>query len=372
MTTHRLRDLLDDRVADIDVPDLAGPAWDRANGVRRRRRTVVVGVAAAAVLAVAGTIALVDPRSSTEPSPSGRPTPTAPTSTPAPDLPPRAMLAGTFRRVPFWWAPPAPADDELPVLQVTWLPDLLSMADEAPVTTPPDHVQAVFGTGRQQYRLLSDGVLVSVDLSDRLGPVGDEGGNQFDPLGARAVSPDGTQVIFRQPGRLDIWDLPSNSWRAVQTPDYEQAAWTRSGELWLPGDGETGRPDIWSGDEQHQYSGIVSGPAGSAELDWQGMVQVPTTGDLDQVGNPEILVAGPQGHAAILAVGSMGRSKICCSVIGWFSHDFVLYTVWTEDGPRVHAWRVGTPDVYRVSRIVDPPRTFVASSWAEDAFTDAP
>ena len=71
-------------------------------------------------------------------------------------------------------------------------------------------------------------------------------GALLEPLG---VSPDGTQVFFRQPGRVEVWDLPSNTWRTVDTPD-EMVAWTRGGTLWLPGLPEP-RPDPWPSD--HQY-----------------------------------------------------------------------------------------------------------------------
>ena len=223
-----------------------------------------------------------------------------------------------------------------------------------------------FGTAKQQYRLLSDERLVSVDLSDRLGPVGDEGGNMFNPLGHQSVSPDGTQVFFRQPGRVEVWDLPTNTWRTVPTADYEQAAWTRDGELWLPGDGDTGRPDPWTGD--HQYSQVVVGPGGAAEFDWMEGTGAPTTGGPGQFANPEFLVAGEVGDPDLLAFG-MGRSKICCAPVGWFSHDFVLFGASSAGTYRVLAWRVGTPDLYRVSEYVDVPRQYAIASWAEDAFT---
>ncbi len=206
------------------------------------------------------------------------------------------------------------------MLQVPGLPDVLSMVDEEPVETPPARVDAVFGTAKQQYRLLSNDQLVSVDLSDRLGPVGDEGGNMFNPLGP--VSPDGTQVIFRQPGRVEIWDLPTDTWRTVETADYESAAWTRDGDLWLPGDGDAGRPDPWTGD--NQYSPVVVGPGGAAELDWMEGTGAPTTGGPGQFANPEFLVAGEVDDPDLLAL-SIGRGKICCSLVGWFSHDFVLF-----------------------------------------------
>jgi hypothetical protein len=46
MTTERLRDLLEERVGDVEADDLSARAWARADGVRRRRRTVVDGTAA--------------------------------------------------------------------------------------------------------------------------------------------------------------------------------------------------------------------------------------------------------------------------------------------------------------------------------------
>ena len=57
MSDRRLRDLLEERVADLQPVDLVGDAWDRATSVRRRRRAVAS--AAAAVVAVVGTVAVV-------------------------------------------------------------------------------------------------------------------------------------------------------------------------------------------------------------------------------------------------------------------------------------------------------------------------
>ncbi len=368
MTTQRLRDLMEERVADVETDDLATRAWARAVGVRRRRRMAVTGTAVAGVLVVAGGAAVLDDRQPTNAPPVGRPTssPSSGTPTTTPRVP-QAELAGRFRGAPFWWAPSAEHDGELPVLQVPGLPDMLSMADEEPIGTPPDTVVAVFGTGKQQYRLLTDDRMVSVDLSDRLGAVGDEGGNMFNPLGP--VSPDGTQVIFRQPGRVEIWNLPTNTWRTVETADYEQAAWTRAGDLWLPGQGDDGRPDPWDRGDQ-QYSHVIVGPGGlAAELDWTVDAEVPGASDPGHYANPEFVVAGSVDEPSLLATSVDGRGKICCSPVGWFSHDFVLFEVSSTDGRQVLAWRVGTPDLYRVSAFTDVPRPFAASSWAEDAFT---
>ncbi len=108
MTTARLRELMDERVADVDGRDLAAPAWARADVVRRRRRYAVVGTAAAAVLVVAGGVAVLDDRSGDQAPPSSRPTstPTAePTREPTSVDVPQATLAGDYKDATFWWAP---------------------------------------------------------------------------------------------------------------------------------------------------------------------------------------------------------------------------------------------------------------------------
>ena len=72
MTDQRLRELLDERVADVDArADLSAPAWARADLVRRRRRYAVVGAAAAVALVAAGTVAVLDRRPDADVSPSG-------------------------------------------------------------------------------------------------------------------------------------------------------------------------------------------------------------------------------------------------------------------------------------------------------------
>jgi hypothetical protein len=370
VTTARLRELMDERVADVEGRDLAAPAWARADAVRRRRRYALVGTTAAAVLVLAGGIAVLDERTGADVPPSSRPTSTpsdSPSASPTlDDRAPQAVLSGRFRGAPFWWAPPVFRDADLPVLQVPGLPEEISFADSPYVGTPPDHVDAVFGTGHGQYQLFSDETMVSVDLADRLGPVGDGDGNAFDPLSPKGVSPDGTEVFFRQPGRVQIWDLPTNTWRTVETLDFEILTWTRDGRLGVTNDG---RPDPWDRGD-HQWSSAVAGPDGkAAELDWMAEgVGAPSANVPDAYGNPEFLAAGTPDDPELLAFG-MGRNKMCCPPMAWFSHDFVLFPASSPDGSyRILAWRVGTPDLYRVSEYVDlPPRNFSAS-WAENAF----
>jgi hypothetical protein len=369
VTTARRRELMDERVADVEGRALAARAWARADGVRRRRRYAVTGTAAAAVLVVAGGVAVLDDRTDADAPPSGRPTTSSsPEPSTSPPEIPRATLSGEFRGAPFWWAPAASRDAELPVLQVPGLPEELSMAQAPYGDEPPPRVDAVFGLGKQQYVLLDDSEMVTVDLSDRLGPVADEGGNPFSPIGPTSVSPDGSQVFFRQPGRVEVWDLPSNSWRTVETPEYENALWSLDGQLWT-GDGPAPeRAEPWTGPDI-QYSPVVVGPGGSAELDFTGgAAEVPGADEPGHYANPELLAAVQDGSPGVLGIGIDDRSKGCCSLVGWFSHDFVLFQAVSRGEWRVLAWRVGTPDLYRVSVLTDFPWSGPVFSWAENAF----
>ena len=125
----------------------------------------------------------------------------------------------------------------------------------------------------------------------------------------------------------------------------------------------------WDRGDQ-QYSHVIVGPGGlAAELDWTVDAEVPGASDPGHYANPEFVVAGSVDEPSLLATSVDGRGKICCSPVGWFSHDFVLFEASSTDGRQVLAWRVGTPDLYRVSAFTDVPRPFAASSWAEDAFT---
>jgi hypothetical protein len=228
------------------------------------------------------------------------------------------------------------------------------MANAPYVDSPPASVDAVFGLGKQQYVLLAGGTLVTVDLSDRLGPVADEGGNAYSPLGPNSVSRDGTEVAFRQPGRLLVWDLPANSWRTVPTVDVEAGPDASLGP-WDRGD--------------HGYGYAVPGVDGqSAELFWMAEgVAAPSASGPDQYANPEFIAAGTPDDPALLAFGQ-GRSKMCCVPAAWFSRDIILFRTLSGRDWRLLAWRVGTPDVYRVSVLSGFPWSGPAFSWAAEAF----
>jgi hypothetical protein len=377
MTTERLRELLEERVADVSPVDASDVAWVRAQRVRRKRQVGIVAAGAAAVLAIAGTVAVLDDRKTTVSEPAGRPTSTPSAAAPTPPEPtateqgPRAERAGTHHGAPLWWTPVAARDGELPPLEVPELPAELSMASESPVATPPARIDAVFGTEKQLYRLLSGSRLVSVDLSEHLGPVADEGGNVRSPLARDSLSPDGSKVFFVQQDGVEVWDLATNGWQHVPTDvtSAEQARWTPGGELWLPG--QPARwPDPWPYD--HQYTDVVLGDGVAAESDWmsEALTEAEASpGVPGRIGNPHLVVAGPVDDPQVLAMNADGRSVLCCPVVGWVGDDIVLFES-HADRWRILAWRVGTLELYRVSQVVDIPRHGVYASYV-DAFSPA-
>ena len=223
----------------------------------------------------------------------------------------------------------------------------------------------MFGLGKQQYLLLSDERFTSVDLSDRLGVVADEGGNEFARSDQECLARRDAGVVPAARSRRGLGP-GAQHWRTVASADVESTCGPGRDDRHARGRRATGPV----GPRRPRVVVPVAGPGGTAaELDWMARERAhrrrasPT-----HFANPEFLAAGTPEAPDLSAFG-MGRNKMCCVPMAWFSHDFVLFATSDPDGAyRVLAWRVGTPDVYRVSDYTDlPPRNFSAS-WAEDAF----
>ena len=375
MTTQRLRDLMEERVADVETDDLATRAWARADGVRRRRRIAVTGTAVAAVLAVAA--AWLRSRTGATPpsaSPSGRvrPRTTSPLEPTDAAAAPRAVARRRVpRRARSGGRRRPTRDAELPVLQVPGIPAELSMADELPSPTSRRTTWTrCSALGKQQYRLLSDERLPSVDLSDRLGVVADEGGNEFSPLGPGSVSPDGTQVFFRQPGRVEVWDLATQHLAdGRRPPTYESTAWTRDGTM-----RHRTRP---TADRTRGTAATTSGRSRSRvrtarRPSWTGWPRDRARrrrASPAQFANPEFLAAGTPAAPDLLAFG-MGRNKMCCVADGVVQPR--LRAVLRPPSPtaRTGCWPGGSARRTCTASATTPTsrRRNFSASWAEDAF----
>ncbi|HEY0949809.1 hypothetical protein [Nocardioides sp.] len=366
MTDQDLRDLLHDRVADIAGPDLSATAWQRAAGLRRRRRARVIGGVVAAVAVVAVVVASVDDRTGVDrdgaPPASSLP---SRSGDPASDVP-RATRMEDYRGAAVWEAPPPEDELALPRWREPSLPEVID-PDDAPVGVPGGPARGLVVEGRRVLALGEGGVLSELDLA-RLAPVSDEGGNRLSPVTAYSLAPDGRHAFFVQESSLEVLDLVTGRWRSVDTPDWlaEGARWTSADEIWVPHAlSSRGSGTI------HDLDGTVS----EAMVSWiavgfgreETWGPVAATGDrvaqamflagpVDGTGvsNPEAVVVATDGRHDVLTMWPAGeetRQKGCCEVLGFLDDDTVLFASRSTAGSRLLAWRVGTSEVYLVSRL---------------------
>lgn len=372
MTDERLRDLLEEQVADLEAADLADAAWRDARRIRRRRAATG---AAAAVAAVVVAVVVVRPVGDDggPVRPAGTPSPTASTAVDA-----RVERGGDHRGAPTWWAPDVAGESGLPALDGTPFPAQIDLAAGAPAHRPGVEAVAVFevaGEGAAPGRVVvlgTDRTSYSLDVA-RLDPVTDEQGNVLTPLVEESLAPDGRHVFFVQDSSLEVYDLAAGTWESYDTVPWlaEGARWISDTEVWAPG--ELGPPDgtgttydvtgaepvtaLPTPPRVHDVSDEPYGPVRTS--DGGGVAQAEYLADA---------VTGPDGSAAasldavaarvgggdvhlLVTPGQGGRWKSCCPVVGWLDDRTVL--VQSRSGSAaLLAWRVGTPDLQRVSRLV--------------------
>ena len=322
-----------------------------------------MGTAAAAVLVVAGGVAVLDDRTDhrrRRPAAGRRRRPRTRPRRPRSRAPRGPTLAGEFRGAPFWWAPPAELDAELPGppgprAARDAVDGRRGARDDACRTTStrcsarPGSSTGCSPTGGSS----------SVDLSDRLGPVGDEAGNDVQPAGTQErLARRHAGSFFRQPGRVEVWDLPSNSWRSRS----RRRTTSRLSGSWTAGSGPaTVRRPIGRNHGPVRTSSTrrsSSVPAGSAELDFTGgSAVVPGADEPGHYANPELLVAVQDGSPSVLGIGIDGRSKVCCALDRLVQPRLrAVRSVVPVDRTGCWPGGSGTPDLYRVSEYTDFPR----------------
>jgi hypothetical protein len=387
VSEQRLKDLLEDLVADVPRPDgqRIDMAWQAAR--RRSRRRGMAAMVSAAAVVIAGTAVvggtLTDDR---EPSPGaptagGSPSPTA-TSSPS-VRPPDAAYDG----VPVWWAPTA-ADEA----GLTWfdsaLPSSIDLSPGRPPLEPGEPALGVFTVLDVETERPSRFLVLSSDgetrelAADHIEENRDEFGNvgALTPFNG-GLSPDGWHLFFAQQRSIELYDFESGSWTTIETPEWlaEGARWLDAQTIWVPDTfggrvgstyGIDGRllasgvrrvdPDITVTASDEPYGiWVDSGNAVAGSYFLSGPVEGgPYT-------NPEAVVARVGDSRSVLALGIDGRSKGCCPVVGWLGGGVVAL----ESGHRVLAWDTVTGAVYRVadSTGLVPGREGVDSSWAWQA-----
>ncbi|WP_183092258.1 hypothetical protein [Nocardioides stalactiti] len=379
MTDQRLRELLEERVADVTTIDLGADAWSRASAVRRSRRTAAfAAVAAVAVVAVVGATTAVVTGGDDNPAPP--PPATSPTES-APG--PKAERAGTYGGVPVWWAPPADQEADLPRLTGSELPERIDLSARGGGLPAGIRAVALFQVDDDRHRfgeppegvvvLGSDGVTYAMDAS-RVEPISIGSGNYI-PLpivSAESLSPDGRYAFFLESESLEIYDFGTATWTTLDLGrTYIEARWQgdlievtsvgidldvsryttegrrvySSSELPESYRGPTRRDEPYGrvarlvdyGAQARHLAGSVTTPDGAAV---RGVDAVAAGG----YSEPDTLLAMP------FETGG-GRWNQCCPVVGWLDLETVLFES-RHDDARVLAWRVGTPDLFQVSEVV--------------------
>lgn len=365
MTDQRLRDLLEERVADTPPVDLASPAWARAADVRRRRRTVA-GVVVAVVAVVAGATVVATGRGD-EPSlpPATGPTDSGPT--------PGAERAGRYGKAEVWWAPSVADEADLPGLAGTGLPPEIDLSTVEPVPAGVRAVALAQLWGDEPGGVVvvgDDGASYSLAIGFDALTVG---GDAVPPVTQESLSPDGRHAFFAQDRWLEVYDFEAAEWTRIELPEGAQpagATWEGDRikvpteavdpvyELYGPDGSHHGRsftPDIYAGllPSDEVYGPVARlGSVGARGLFLGGPVPDPDgvpMSSVDALGaggtdRPEALLAFPRSGS------DEGRWLQCCPPVGWLDEETVLFESRHADA-RVLAWRVGTPELYRVSDI---------------------
>ena len=375
MTDQDLRALLQERVADLATtdlsPDLAPAAWHAAGRRRTRRRATAIAGAAASVLVVLAIVAGV--AGARDHGPDGGPASSAPIPSGGSDegaAVPTATRMDDYRGAAVWEAPPADLELDLPRWREPSLPEVL---DPATATTGPagSPARGLVTEGRRVFALGEGGSLSELDVSG-LAPVSDEGGNRLSPVTSYSLSPDGVRAFFVQERSLEVLDLVTGRWQTVETPEWlaEGARWVSADEIWVPDElSSSGAGTLYGLDGSVSMANVhwVELGFGTDDDTWGAVAStrnrmaqtVFLAGPVDATGvsNPEAVVVRTGARFDVLTMwpaGTATRQKGCCEVLGFLDDDTVLFASKSTEGYRLLAWRVGTADVYLVSRFAGP------------------
>lgn len=409
MTDQRLHDLLHDTVSDVTAPDLADVAWRSGVRARRRRTASLAACATAAVVAIAGAVALVD-RGPSAHGPTSGPSSQAPSTSPTPqghtvkpyvpDAAPDAHYAG----VPVWWSPTLAQEERLPAYPGKLLPATLVL--DAPVVPLVDHpirrAVAAFASSSEgiplrYVRVLApDGRLLAVDTTP-VQPMTDPEGNQRIRVGPSLLSRSGEYLMFPQDHSVLVYTLRTGRWRTIHTGNAPtwNATWIANTVISLA---DPARPlaqapeysidGSYQGSSNVTASGLLGVPLGSSQLYGRmrsgrnGSAQAftagapipePHGGTTEPGGSDWISDASVQ-RGILLIPSEPGRQKQCCQVDGWVGPHTVMYDSSSSTGTRLVAWDVGTGRFWQVSRItgVDLGEETLTASYAQFAAARLP
>jgi len=368
MTDQQLRDLLEERVAEVTMPDLSGVAWREGRRTRRRDRLAVLGAAAFAMAAVTvGVAVLADDGRTTGPTPA----PGVPTLTPTPSAGPDAAYEG----VPVWWSLGQAQEVNLPPVEDAPLPAVIDLGS-GPLVEAMDRAVAAFSVGDQVRLVDSDGGQANVSL-ERLGDLVKPNGYGYRPVHQSMLSPTGDYLVFPQNDGVAVYTVGTGEWRSIDTGDQVTrfVTWVADDAFALPPTQAGGSGPVYDvagaqrGDLRSESfeppfdvgSTQAFGPTrrldGSQAQSYGMGVPIPVADAGGYLSEPEFIAAEAGGVTSVLALmwdirggGQSGRFLQCCPVAGWLDDRTLVYESRQTD-PALVAWTVGTDDFGLVSRI---------------------
>ena len=369
MTDQMLRDLLEERVADVTMRDVSAVAWRDGRRSRRRDRLAVAGAAGLATAAVTvGVALLVDDGATTGPSPA----PGVPTSTPAPDP---GQPDAAYEGVPVWWSLSQAQEVNLPRVEDAPLPEVIDL-EAGPRVKAMSQAVAAFWVDDRVVLVDMDGGQLSVDVSG-LDKVTKPNGYRFRPPHQSMLSPEGSHLVFPQDGRVLVYALVTGEWREIDTGDARtlDVRWLDEGVFVLPQNGSGSSGPTWTvsgssggwhgipraepgfGTLTAQAFGPTRSSGSSSAQAWGMGVPVPVADAGTYLSEPEFIAANVGGEPSVLAMmwdirdeGHGGRFLQCCPVAGWLDDQTLVYES-RQSQPALVAWTVGTDDFGLVSRI---------------------
>ncbi|GAB3249450.1 hypothetical protein [Nocardioides dilutus] len=368
MTDQQLRDLLEERVAEVTMPDLSGTAWRAGRRARRRGRLATVGAAAVAMAAVTvGVAVLVDDGRTTQPTPA----PGVPTQIPTPSAEPDAAYEG----VPVWWSLGQEQEVNLPPVEDAPLPAVIDLESE-PNVDGMDHAVAAFSVGDRVRLVDADGGRLDVSL-EGLDDLVKPNGYGYRPVHQSMLSPRGDYLVFPQNDGVAVYTVATREWRSIATGDRVTrfVTWVADDAFVLPPRQAGGAGPVYDvtgaqlSDQRSQSfeppfdvgSAQAFGPTrrhdGSQAQAYGMGVPIPVADAGSYLSEPEFIVASAGGTTSVLAMmwdirdgGHEGRFLQCCPVAGWLDDRTLVYES-RQTAPALVAWTVGTDDFGLVSRI---------------------
>jgi len=357
MGIEQLARLLAEAAEDVPSPELAEVAWARASQVRRRRRVVGSGVAAAALLGAGWFVATVP---FAGPDLDGA-RPTATTTLPSKPV-------TQIDRMP---AKPAVLNDSpLPPS----LDDFIGPKAVPLSTRPVSRAVALYEqpdaakSPSPVYVLGDDGAVRRLDGVALDFVTGADKEVSPLPLTPTALSPDGRRAAFPQRDVVVVVDLTTAKEQRFPVPGYNlEIRWQGPATVLVGQADATYSVDVASGrvtrvaGEWSLPDGTTD-PAGPATIDqrglepyaidqWRGPAwrfgdQVARVGNAPGLGPVAAVIDVRTGALTNVLVLPSGRSDTCCIALGWFDAQTVLVQLGLDG---VVAWDIRTGQVSSVT-----------------------